>query len=313
MNDNNNTRRGRPGRQRQTHRVRENYSAAWIEALKENVGNIEYHHEMLNILNSIPENSRNNIPLISPPPYHSRRNSSINNEQNNQQSQRRDRMNMFSSLDDHDVIPNNVVQGNAVITNNRNIRRPILSQDSNNNQQVRYLIVRTECGLGEAIRLSAKETERGEMWAEMATIWQDAYTILNDSLSNIDHWTAILLQAREDDADPNIVLQDGHMFNVLDELLEGLQLVRDHTEEERSQVITRLNGKLRNIIHKLNPLRQSRDVVRARVGENRWTHNPNPRMDFAERIIELNNQKVILDQTIETINSLLIVNVISVH
>jgi hypothetical protein len=61
---------------------------------------------------------------------------------------------------------------------------------------------------------------------------------------------------------------------------------------------------LQRVMSKLTPLRRDRDEVRNRVGDDFWMNNPEPKMDYAQRIIALNKEKQALTRAIEEVERL---------
>ncbi len=111
--------------------------------------------------------------------------------------------NSFASLqlDDEEPEPeqtNNSKKQNHTMPNNRhnsNAKQNSNSANSTNTAQnkpqikneyvtqVRYLIVQTTCGLAEALCLSTKEHISKRDWQQVALLYEEAYTMLNNTVS----------------------------------------------------------------------------------------------------------------------------------
>lgn len=165
--------------------------------------------------------------------------------------------------------------------------------------QVRYLVVMAEMGLAEAKRKMAEECRD---CAVMTALWQEAYAILNDMLARtVDHWHAIVADYIQNGGTQHL---DGHNLTALQELLHNVGILCDHTEFERGKALRNLEFQLRKVQGKLNPLRTSRSDVKSRMGEERWNHNPAPKMDYAERMRLLADEQRALEDAIAAIASL---------
>ncbi len=162
-------------------------------------------------------------------------------------------------------------------------------------------------------------------WHDTAFHWTQAYYILNQAILDLDPWFAALLSAEMND-DGSMTLAsmstlttgvggptgagvgtasiEGHNTDQLSALFDRLDLVKNHTEGERTAALERMGNYLGRIIGKLTPLRRDRDEIRNRVGDDNWVNNPEPKMDYATRIIALHKEKVALEQAIMTVQTL---------
>lgn len=187
----------------------------------------------------------------------------------------------------------------------RNTPRVNASIITGTSTQVRYIIVRAECGLAEAVRLSTAEFVRNRDYGEVAARWQEAYNILRTTLVNTDSWQVVLLNYAEMNgtfADP--VFLDNHNIPALQELMYSLQVVQDDTQFHRDEALKTLDFQLRKVMSKLNPLRRDRDEVKSSWGEVRWNNNPRPKMDYAEKMRLLAVEKEALESAIMIISTL---------
>jgi hypothetical protein len=209
--------------------------------------------------------------------------------------------------------------------------------------QVRYLVRRAMLGLGEAHRMKAIEVEKQRLpnqgldaidenlengptfaeqkWQQTCYHWTQAYFVLNQAIMDMDPWLAAILPNVIEDSDETLMdaldraannhahgqQQEafaGHDLKQMLMLFECLDLVKENCEKDRSEAIERMKVALQRVMSKLTPLRRDRDEVRNRVGDDFWVNNPEPKMDYAQRIIALNKEKQALTRAIEEVERL---------
>ncbi len=68
-------------------------------------------------------------------------------------------------------------------------------------------------------------------------------------------------------------LTGNHDFTTLNELFHAVRLVCEHTEVERNKAILYLQKQLKRVLKKLNPLKNSRGVVKEEMGDENWNNN----------------------------------------
>jgi hypothetical protein len=170
-----------------------------------------------------------------------------------------------------------------------------------NNQgvQVRYLIFHGECRLAELIRISSIQEANHKRWIESAQFWSQAYDHLHRVQTEADPFYTISLSF-----DQNDELPEGHDYQQLQDLFEKLNLVREHTEQERDRAISVMEHRLASIDRQLNPLQRDRDEVRESMGEHAWRSNPRPKRDFARAREPLEEELRALRQAIDILRGL---------
>lgn len=306
-------------------RRRPDYSDAWLAALQQGVGNVDYHTSLIRVLTRIPEDAQAWPPSILPPPHQATQNS--NNESGRStpvgsvitQSDLTESSNSFAHLEtededeeDDEELPQDTQPAAASAGSRNGSRRSQVSSSthtSRNSTQVRYLLRRAECGLAEAYRQVAEKEAHHDRWVTCASSWCEAYSILNLTLRTMDPWLALLLDYEENGLG-NVAgatappLNDRHDPKQLHQLQDVITMVEQTIEEKRHNALGLMDERMRVINHRLQPLRNDRDRVRHRIGDERWVNNPAPRMTYAEMIIALHNEKIQLQKAIADVSSL---------
>jgi hypothetical protein len=160
----------------------------------------------------------------------------------------------------------------------------LIAHDENDiSIQSRYLTVKIKSFICDSIRKEAIDLERtneASVYIKIAALWQLAYLRLNEVIISTDEWWAILI-------DNKVVLRDKHNKRDLEELNEGLQILRDDTIAEKDRTMHRLNIIFQRINEKLNPMLTERNDVKKKFGLWKWTHNEQPKLDYAEKRAKL--------------------------
>lgn len=269
----------------------------WLRAIENNVGNTDYHQLLVNALSAVsPEDTV--LPPNFPPPALPRQsaprsqNRSSNNTSNSRQT---GQVHEYGAIR---RIANNGVSANPYVppTNSfahlaieddeeevNDSRRSNVNYGNRRSMQVRYLLVRAECGYAECIRAKATAAGKDKDWVRVPVLWQEAYNLINRTLQDTNDWWAILVSASDMVPVPEN-LQDGHSRSLLVELLESLRIVEDSTERERQAALRLLDKNLKKVQEKLSPLQEGRQNAMTAMGEERWNNNPRPKMDYVERM-----------------------------
>jgi ribonuclease HI len=250
----------------------ENFSAEWLSALAYGAHNIDYLSLLLKVLEEI-KIEQYRFPPRQPPLTRETCNAHMENTSANNFS--------FPQVN---VVP--------VVTAGRNV-------------QVRYLLKQAQCGLAEAYRTAARAEEKSRNWNMVAFYWALAYNILHRALQEIDDWRALKLDYEANRSRNHPFACFGHDLNELNILHENMMLVEEDTERARNTAWVIMNDRRENIELELNILREQRNRARARIGNERWCNNPNPKMGSSTlRMIELATETKLLQQTIHIVDSL---------
>jgi hypothetical protein len=122
-------------------------------------------------------------------------------------------------------------------------------------------------------------------WAEGTELFQQANANLQTALTYTDSLVVRLRIQEEHDEDHGGQLSNSDRAD-LDELIHKADAISIAAGAAINNLDT-YEQKVKNretvLFQKLNPQWQERDQVKERWGQERWTTNPNPKMDYAER------------------------------
>jgi hypothetical protein len=132
--------------------------------------------------------------------------------------------------------------------------------------------------LGEMLGKLALHLARDHKWAESADRFTQSARLLTLALQYADMMYArVAAQADLDD----------HQLDAITERVrrnaEAVGIAAAHGVEKRDQFERMAESRKRNLENQLTPQWQDRDSAKARMGEDAWTHNPQPKGDFARR------------------------------
>ena len=154
------------------------------------------------------------------------------------------------------------------------------------NTQTRYMVVLVVILIAEIFRSDAHTALKDKNYLRMTTAFESAYQALNSCLIETDPWFAILLTEEIPEQNQLLSLHQ-HNKNHLLHVMDFLNLVSDDTEIKRNHALQQLQKELLKIEKELNPLRHDRDIVKARIGIEKWTSNLNPKKDYVAMRKEL--------------------------
>lgn len=80
-----------------------------------------------------------------------------------------------------------------------------------------------------------------------------------------------------------IIVHDNHNIIQLYDFMNIYDILLNDTDRHKAQSLQYLKRRLIYASEKLNPMIQERNQVKRRIGEVRWTSNPAPKFDYAER------------------------------
>ena len=170
--------------------------------------------------------------------------------------------------------------------------------------QLRYMIEELQCVEAELILAEARDADRMESWAVLAARVTEAFVAINGVLEDRDEWMALLFQYRED-WDLQCFNAAGHSLSLLRQLMEAIDLVRDYAEDQRDASLRKCERKREALQRVLRPQHEDRDAAKARYGgQEAWASNAAPKLDFAERRREAEDELRAINAAIEVLEDL---------
>ena len=146
--------------------------------------------------------------------------------------------------------------------------------------QRRYLVTMCDCNQIECLRHNSIECVKACEWMEAAGQLCSATIELNTVIHERDAWWAVMLLVQDD---PTTPVADGHKIAVVEMLQRNIAILRLDTANAYQTASRRLESRMQTVRPKLAPLLRNHDIVRASIGEARWTQNRQPKNDFADR------------------------------
>ena len=238
------------------------YSEEWLQLLESAQQKSQHFFSKLLTLRKFKEKYP---PSELPPDISSDTSEESQDSNENQSTTSEDIANAFELLSMDDEVTNHVKKHPEKISVLDEHRRSI---------QWRYLKVRIICGMVDSIRKEAFEAHREKNYAIMKIQWINAYNTLSECLRGIDPWLS-MLQSKH--------FADQHNEDQLRELFEGFLLLAEDTEKHRDEALHLLEKRRNFLDRKLTPMLQSRDKAKESYGKQKWKENPSPKMDYAER------------------------------
>lgn len=109
-------------------------------------------------------------------------------------------------------------------------------------------------------------------------------------MQQYDEWWALLAQFQED----KLPITNYHQPQYLEQTLDELLIVEENSERERSSALDRMYSQQERLSAKLAPMLEERDFTKVKIGIDKWTNNPAPKLTFAERrrLLELELSEV---------------------
>jgi hypothetical protein len=132
--------------------------------------------------------------------------------------------------------------------------------------------------LGEMLGKLALQLAKYHKWAESADRFTQSASLLTLALQYADMMYArIAAQAELDDRQLDAITERVRRNAA------AVGIAAAHGVEKRDQFERMAESRKRNLENQLTPQWQDRDSAKARMGEDAWTHNPQPKGDFARR------------------------------
>jgi hypothetical protein len=267
--------------------ARPNYSKEWKECLEMSNIDREYLERMLAILTQChPKNP----PTIPPPDFQNSNFASHAEMKEDHREHSHPSTNPYAELDsDSEEDEQNELESNSLPLQNA----PVLTIQS------RYLFGRVICRIAEIVRNQAILAQRNKNYRESSVCWSHSYhqlfTFMN---SHVMYWAAGFYQTVSENistldefnlneyySNPNntTLVFDTHHIEQLYELLNGYEILLADTERQKISSLHYYLQRVQFLNSKLYPARKERDEVKERIGNDRWTNNPDPKLDFAAR------------------------------
>jgi hypothetical protein len=175
-------------------------------------------------------------------------------------------------------------------------------------EQCRYLLLQAQCLRSEEFRRLSESVGRSGTpvrWTESAELLRAAYSLLEQAMGSDEHmeWWVLLSQVEDGQLQPS-ALPDGHDFDALTRLRDAVNVEQTTLGQMKVRAIKAADRRMELVESKLNPMQEERTVVRASMGEWRWTHNPAPKLTYAERIALLKAEMEDLQMAMLLLSSL---------
>lgn len=175
--------------------------------------------------------------------------------------------------------------------------------------QTRYLIIKIKCSITESFRKDAIQAQKAKNYDAMEYLWIQAWNEINSDQSLYDEWYSILLAHdmnighvsappssevysftespyeinSNTPLPPTIKIAKQHDWTQLRDLFRGLRILIEDTLRERNRAVSFLTNRVNALMAKLDPLLRDRNAVKAKIGNENWKSNPNPKQTYAER------------------------------
>jgi hypothetical protein len=120
-------------------------------------------------------------------------------------------------------------------------------------------------------------------WTQSAELLRAAYELLEGAMGSAEWMQCWVLLAQQEDGQEAGAL-DGHDIEALTQLRDAVNVEQTTLGEMKVRAIQAAAKRMITVEHKLNPMQEERNVVKAQIGEFKWTHNPAPKLTYAERI-----------------------------
>ena len=146
------------------------------------------------------------------------------------------------------------------------------------------LIVRLSTSQSDVLACKASMLAHTKQWTEGALALTYAIGHVRRALEMADAQISKWYETREDEDDKEEEFDSSRRRQA--DLMQDADIVHVCIQtllEKRAAYITSARREIKRLQRRLRPQWRSRDEVRRRVGEARWTHNPHPKNDHAAR------------------------------
>lgn len=278
------------------------YSNEWLSVLenKNNILNRDYLDSLIQLLND--KCSQYYPPNIKPfeltnHDLNANVHSSINDNSITH-------FNHYSNLsndddDEDDITLSSIEKSNPI--NNQQLKNPVIRTI-----QVRYLKLKIICALVENYRAESQQNLMNKEYHLVIQNWTYAHQCLLNYQELIDQWLAIQIWSNEyasNNMNPPH-LPDKHNFKQLTELLQGIEILINDTEYHKNKIIKYSINLIKKIENKLNPMLHDRNIIKNKIGEDKWINNPFPKNNFSEKRKLLENELLNIHEVIDKISLL---------
>lgn len=281
-----------------------NYSSEWLTTLERRNLTREYLEELLQVLSRCDPKDP---PAFPPPPMDGDR---VNRHAETKQNERQTSSNPFAELDSEDEKDD--IETESVPEQTR--------RGSTITMQSRYLFGRVICAIAESFREDAVHFQRDKDFPNSSLHWTHSYDqLLTFANSHVFIWASGFYQSVREDIheldDFNIneyfsepgaasIIFDMHNIRQLYEFLNAYEILLVDTERHKATSLQYLHRRAQIVREKLFPMLQDRDSARQRMGDERWTNNPHPKLDYAEKRREWEEELRNINEGIELLEQL---------
>jgi hypothetical protein len=259
------------------------FTQEWLIAIDNHRNNLDYCNETLATLSRLSEIEQRASPSF-PPKKES--GATKNHENENSHTDHRGAQSHSTLINPYASLNYSSEEEAVAIT----VKNEPAESPGNRNKsiQVRYLRIRLLVAIVDLLRARAFEKVHQRNWSDVVFFFTEACNVFNVLLNppstlEVDRWLAILVDAKINFPDEDI-LMDGHHKPDLIESLDSLSITREHTIERKNKSIIELKKRASYLQKKLAPMHAERNHIRDDVvGKDEWTNNPEPKLTYAER------------------------------
>jgi hypothetical protein len=188
--------------------------------------------------------------------------------------------------------------------------------------QCRYLLLQVTGHIAELHRGEAIKLAKQQNWIDCAGQWTKAHDLLNGAIAELELFVCAVVEGAHGRV--GTPLRDGHDGPQVHKVNDIIKLMHDHTAEEHSRAVKKMEQMLAKLQARLQPMLRDRyvctnmhtckhlmstpcthrDAVRNLWGEDKWRTNPQPKMTFADRRRQLEEMIKDLAQALSIVSSL---------